>query len=199
VQPERLQLELREGEPRQAAQLQPDGRDGVRRADGRAEPVRGEPLRRRDGDRPEGGVVAGAEAARHAADRARVQGRVARDARARGELAERGVEVELDQRHRRQRPQVVRVEDVEQRLADLRELVVELEVHARGEEGEALQHPLHVRVLGLAGLQQQAAGDLRVLLGELGAHAPEVRQLALVVVEQLVTHDRLRTRRTRRW
>ena len=82
----------------------------------------------------------------------------------------------------------MRIEHLEQRLGDLRELVVDLEVDARREKRERLDQPLDVRILALAALEQQPAGDLRVLLGELRRHPADERQLAFVVGEQLVPH-----------
>ena len=55
------------------------------------------------------------------------------------------------------------------RLADLREIVVDLEVDAGGEEREAFEHTLDVRVFALVGLELQPGGDLGILLGKLDA------------------------------
>ena len=85
----------------------------------------------------------------------------------------------------------MRVDDVEEGLGDLREIVVDLEVHAGGEKGEALEQALDVRILALVGLELQPRGDLGIPPGELRAHTAEERQLTLVVVQQIVTHRRL--------
>ena len=82
----------------------------------------------------------------------------------------------------------MRIHDTQERFADLGEIVVDLEVHARGEEGEAFEQALDVRVGALVGLEQQARRDLGVALGEGGAGTAEEGELLLVVSEQLVTH-----------
>jgi hypothetical protein len=81
---------------------------------------------------------------------------------------------------------VERVEHLEQRLAQLGEVVVEAAVQARVEERHALEQALHVRVVALARLELQARRDLRVARAELGAEPPEVGELLLVVVQQVV-------------
>ena len=153
--------------------------------------VRRLPLRGGDGERPERGVVAAPELAGDAAHRPRVHERVARDPIARRQLSLLGVELELDQRHGGQRPDVMRIDDVEEGLGDLREIVVDLEMDARGEKREPLEQPLDVGILALVGLELEARRHLGIPPGELRAHAPEKRQLALVVVQQIVTHRRL--------
>jgi hypothetical protein len=83
----------------------------------------------------------------------------------------------------------VRVHDVEQRLRDFREIIIEAKVHASGQQRHRLDHALDMRIFAAARLQLQARGDLRIFLGELGAHLAEERQLALVVGEQLIAHE----------
>ena len=55
---------------------------------------------------------------------------------------------------------------------------------------EPLEQPLDVRVGALEGLEAQAGRDLRILLRELGAHLPQVLELAVVVLEQARIHRR---------
>ena len=43
-------------------------------------------------------------------------------------------------------------------------VVVDLEVHARGEKGESLEHALDVRILALVRLEHEPARDLRIAL-----------------------------------
>jgi hypothetical protein len=104
--------------------------------------------------------------------------------------SELAVQLQLDDRQRRHRPHVQRIEHVEQRLAQLRQIVVQPSVQARVEEGDALQQPLDVRVLALARLELQAGGDLRIARAELGAEPAQVGQLALVVEQQVVPRRR---------
>src|SRR2546423_15059233 len=94
----------------------------------------------------------------------------------------------------------MRVDNLEDRLADLGKLVVDLEMHARGEKGERLDESLDVWILALVRFEQQPPSDLGVTLGELRAHTTDVGELALVVVQQLLTHrasPRHRSRRSR--
>ncbi len=171
------------GEPLfgRAPQLDPELRLGppATRVDG----ILGAELRALDLDRPEGHGIARAKPARRALDRPRVERRFALDRVAGGHLPLRLVERELHDRHRRHRREVVRVEDVEQRLGDFGELVVDLQVDATGEKRERFDHALDVRILALVVLEQQPPGDLRVLVGELRPHLPKKAELALVVIE----------------
>ena len=75
-------------------------------------------------------------------------------------------------RHRRHGRQVVRIEHREQGIGELGKLIVEPVLHARAEEGHALEQAADMRIVdGVLG-EAQAAGDLRMTLGELaGEHA----------------------------
>ena len=68
----------------------------------------------------------------------------------------------------------MRIEDAEQRLRDLRKLVVDLQVNARGEKGERFQQALDVRIVAFVRLQDQPPGDFRVFLAELRAKLAKV-------------------------
>ena len=92
----------------------------------------------------------------------------------------------------------MRIDDVEDRLRDLREVIVDLEMHSRGKERERFDHPLDVRILALRRLELEAASDLRIALRELRPHSADVCELALVVVEQLLTSHGTLPRRIRR-
>ena len=167
----------------------------VRRPQWRFQAVGRGPGGRRNGNGPERGVVAGAELARNPIHRARVKQGFARDGTAGGELAFLRIQVELGDRHGRQRPDEMRIDDTQQRLGNLRKLVVDLQVDARRQKGKAFQQPLHVRIVALGRLQDQPRGDLGILLGELRAQLAHVRQLALVVQQQVIPHSGPRTRR----
>ena len=82
----------------------------------------------------------------------------------------------------------MRVDDLEQRLGEARELGVELEVHARRQEPDAFEQPLDVRVGDLEAVHAEPAGDLGKLARELGARLPKVLQLEVVVPEQAGVH-----------
>src|SRR5690606_33164356 len=85
----------------------------------------------------------------------------------------------------RQRPQVMRVHHLQQRLGEFRVVVLDLLVGARAEQRERLDQALDVRVLAAIARQQQAPGDLRVALGELLAITTQEAELALVVGQQV--------------
>ena len=53
---------------------------------------------------------------------------------------------------------------------------------------KGLQHPLGVGISATVRLQQQPRGDLRVLLRELRSHLAQERELAFVIVPQLIAH-----------
>ena len=89
------------------------------------------------------GRVAGAETATHVIDRHALNRRVTLDHQRRTRTLQR---VELQNAERRQRPHVVGPQQVHQRMAELRQLVVELLAQATGQERKAFQQPLHVRI-----------------------------------------------------
>jgi hypothetical protein len=96
--------------------------------------------------RPECRLITRPEPARDAVHRPRIQERSARDLQSGSELGLLRVYVKFHHRHRRDGPDVVRVDDREQRFGDLRKLVIDLQVNARREKRERLHHPLYVRV-----------------------------------------------------
>ncbi len=152
---------------------------------------------RPQGQRVRGAVLAGGLlTGRHLA----AQHRVARQFETGGEIRVGEFGLELHHRHRRHRREVVRVDGVQQVLGEARVLAVELELHARGEKGEAFQQPLDVRVRALEALEAEPGGDLRELGRELRARLANELQLAVVVLEQARVHgvSPARSRRTRR-
>jgi hypothetical protein len=90
--------------------------------------------------------------------------------------------------HGRRRRQVVRVDDVEQRLGKAREFGVELELDARRQKRNPFDQPLDVGVGDLEAVHAETRRDLRTLLGELGAHLTQVLQLDVVVLEEARIH-----------
>src|SRR5262249_40489190 len=80
----------------------------------------------------------------------------------------------------------------EQRVAHLRQLVVELVPQPCGQERDGFDEALDVRVLAAIGVEREPAGDLRVLGGELAAQLAEIAELALEVRAQLLAHFRPR-------
>jgi hypothetical protein len=84
----------------------------------------------------------------------------------------------------------MRIEDAEQGLGDFGKFVVDFKMNAGGEEGEGFEQALDVRIVALIGFEDEAAGDFRIFLAELGAELAEVVEFALVVVQEFVTHER---------
>ena len=83
----------------------------------------------------------------------------------------------------------MRVENIQKRLGDLGEIIVDLVPDAGGEQGKRLDQPIDVRVRALVLVESEAAGNLRMIAGELGAELADEAQLALVIGEQLVRHQ----------
>ena len=61
-------------------------------------------------------------------------------------------------------------------------------IDAGGQEGEAFQQALHVGIFALAGFEQQAAGHLGILVGELRAEIAEIGEFLRIVKQQIVAH-----------
>ena len=118
----------------------------------------------------------GLEQARGALDRPRAElgALVHPVARAQRVLVRR----ELHDRRRGQRAQVVRHEQLRERRDQLRHRVVDALADARGQEREAFEQALDVRV---AALLREQIGELRVGFGELAPELAEVGELRLVV------------------
>src|SRR5258705_386255 len=120
------------------------------------------------------------------------QGGAPLDGRARCQVRVAEIGLQLRDQHRRRRRQVVRVDDLEQRLREARELGIELQLDARGEEAEALEQPLDVGVGDLEAVHAEPRGNLRKLLRELRAHLAEMLQLEVVVLQQPRIHQATR-------
>jgi hypothetical protein len=113
VQPHRVERHLLEAHAGEGAQLDADGAHRLGEPHPRPGALRARPLGRGHRRRPEGGGVAGAEAAGHALHRARPQLGAARHREPARQLAQLGVELELDDGHRRHGAHVLRVQHVE--------------------------------------------------------------------------------------
>ncbi|KAG1530917.1 hypothetical protein G6F50_017006 [Rhizopus delemar] len=79
-----------------------------------------------------------------------------------------------------ERPQIVRIEHIQQCVGELGIVVLDALGYARTEQREGLDQALDMRVLAALGGELQATGDLRVALGELAPVTAEVAQLARV-------------------
>ncbi len=156
--------------------------------------------RRPHSDRPERHRIGGLELATDPVDpHARLQSRPPRDQLAGNQLGRIGGPLKLDDRQRGDGPLVVRVNHRQQRVGNLRVLVVELLADPRRQQRECLDHPFDVRILAPARLQRQQAGHLGIRLRELVSQVPEEHQLAVVIVEEFVgdVHGRSCPRRAR--
>ena len=136
-------------------------------------------------DRPERDGAGGAIAQSFAVHRFGIE----RDPRGQaGGKQQLGLAVELHHHAGRHGREVVRVEQAEQGVGELGEFVVEAVLHAAGEEGDAFQQAGDVRVVHRIGREAQAAGDLRVGIGEFRGQAFDGCQFAVVVGEEGVGH-----------
>ena len=127
--------------------------NGVVGLDRRIQPVGRFPVAAGDGDGKDRRIEASAELARHALYSPRVQDAFTRNLLRRSQSAGFRIEVELDDRHRRNGPQVMRIKDIEQRLGELGELIIDFEVDAGGEKSKAFEHALDVGILALVSLE----------------------------------------------
>src|SRR4051812_17912826 len=103
-----------------------------------------------------------------------------------GQFSALTIHLELHHHERRQRSHVLRIENVEQRLGDLWQIVGDAQLQPSGEEREAFEQALDVRIFAASRLELQPPRDLRISLGELGAQASQIGQLALVVEAKIV-------------
>ncbi|KAG1080784.1 hypothetical protein G6F40_015740 [Rhizopus arrhizus] len=96
----------------------------------------------------------------------RFQLRAPRAAHRRGQLGSRATQVELGHAARRERPQIVRVHHLEQRLGEFGVVVVQLLVDAGAQQCERFDHAFDVRILAGLARQPETGGDLRIPFGE---------------------------------
>ncbi len=93
-------------------------------------------------------------------------------------------------RHRRNRAKIVRVNSLQKTLRKARELGIQLQMDARGQEGESFQQSLHIRVwadfLGVG--QRKSSGNLGKISTKLGGRFAQVPQLDVVKFQQPFIH-----------
>ena len=82
----------------------------------------------------------------------------------------------------------MRIENLQQRIGDLRIFVVDPLLGSAGEERERLEEPFDVRVGAAIGFEEEPAGDGRVTLGEFLREPADEEELAFVVGEEGVVH-----------
>ena len=144
-------------------------------------------------DRPQRDRVRGAELAVRVlpARQLRDQRSAARHGEAAREVRVGGIDGQPRDHHRRHRREEVRVGRLQQVRDQARLLGIELELHARGEEGKAFEQPLDIRVGDLHALHAQPRGDLRKLAREFAAHLAQVGQLVAVEAQEAGVHGYL--------
>ena len=96
--------------------------------------------------------------------------------------AQAGLRRELHHRHRRRGCEVVRIDHLQQRLREGRELRLQLELDARGEQREAFEQPLDIGIGDIEAAEVQTRGDLRELAGEFPAGLAHERELGFVMI-----------------
>jgi hypothetical protein len=116
-------------------------------------------------------------------------GAVAWDDKAFGEAPLGEIRLELDNRHRRDGGQVMRVHTVQQMLGEGRKLGINLELNAGRQEGEALQQSLNIWIGAFESIQSQTPRDLGKLLGELPPHLPQMLEFPVVVPQHARVHQ----------
>jgi hypothetical protein len=87
--------------------------------------------------------------------------------------------VVLDDRTRRDRPQIVGQQQLQEAVDDVRRGIVDPLSNPSGQEGEAFEQTLDV---GIAALLRQQPGRRRMNQGEFPAHLAQIGELALVVL-----------------
>src|SRR5438094_588943 len=105
------------------------------------------------------------------------------------------IRLELRNRHRRGRRQVIGVDDLEQALCETRELSIELELHPSGQKCGAFEQPLHIGVRNFDSAHAEPPRDLGKLLGKLGPHFSKMRELLVVMADESWIHGLLLSRK----
>ena len=101
----------------------------------------------------------------------------------------RRIELKLNDALGRNRPQVVRIEHVQQRLGDFREFVVQLVVHPPGTEARTLRSAARRADRRSYRAPSSRRPRARGTFPQTRRHLTNERQLALVVGQQFVSHE----------
>ena len=103
------------------------------------------------------------------------------DLKAFGQLTAGGVEFELNDRHRRNRRQIMRIKHAEERVRKLRKFVIEFVVDPSRQQSKRLDHSLDVRIATAGRLEQQASCRGGIPLGKFLRKLTDEDQLAFVI------------------
>jgi hypothetical protein len=125
VKAERTQFQFVETDVWKTFNLETERRDGILGFDSGPQPVWSDPLSSGNFQRPQSRVEASFEFAGIAIDGLRVEHGIARDGEPRAEFSLLRIQMELHDGGRRNRTNVMRVENAEQRLRNFREFVVD--------------------------------------------------------------------------
>ena len=82
----------------------------------------------------------------------------------------------------------MRIEDIEHRLGDFREVVVELVTNPRVQKRDRLDQAGHHGIVGLVRADTQPAGDLGVPPGKFDALLSNVCELPHVIAQESIAH-----------
>ena len=96
-------------------------------------------------------------------------------------LVAAGIQLELHDRHRRNRRQIVRIEHAQERVRQLGEFVVDLVAYAPSQQSERFNEPFDVRIGAFIVLKLQTARRAGIALGKIARHLPDEQQFALVM------------------
>jgi hypothetical protein len=97
------------------------------------------------------------------------------------------------------RGQVMRVQNAQQRVGQLRKFVIQPRLHAGRKKRDAIQQPGDMRVVHRVGTEAQPAGDLRMRLGEFAGETADRDEFAVEIRQQLVSQSGLRSLPLQRW
>ena len=144
-----------------------------------------------DVERPQRDVAAEAIAAGDLAVALAIGGVEIGAARDRHAVAQRRIgkgRQDLRQHRRRRRREIVRDELLEQIAGEFRKLVLELELHARGEEGRAFEQAGDHRIHALGDQAAEPLGDARIFLGEFPGLLVQQQEFSIVEIEKFPVH-----------
>jgi hypothetical protein len=83
----------------------------------------------------------------------------------------------------------MRVKHLHERFADFRELVVQLAMDSRGQEGKCFDDALDMRVFALVAFERKTSGYFRIALCEFAGQLAKICQFPFVVRQQVFEHD----------
>ena len=98
------------------------------------------------------------------------------------------IQLEFCNRHRRNGPQIVRIDDIQKSLGQFGQVIIKTKMDPCRKKRERLQKPLYMRISAAVGLQQQPARYRGILSAELVAHLAHVAEFAFVHFQESLPH-----------